>query len=701
MTPLKPGAAIRGFVKKTPLLPVLAGFLLFSAFPVFPGEEPETEDDSFYDEFPPVEGEGITITGSPETTQQIDIITKEEIDRRWAVDLASLLEETLNLGVTRYGPYGNMAEINMRGFDTERIAILIDGIPANSPRSGEFDVTTIDLNAVERIEVIYGGSDTKYNVSGALGGVINIITVKKHKPGPRLGGSLTNTSVLPGRYNKQNGAIGDPQWQDLADAQNLSLFGGFGAETYSWSTNFFANRGGNHFLYRDYYDKARRKEGNEVWDTGLSASFVRDLPEYAKMILRGDIYYGDKNIPVSGYTREAAKQQDFSIRQNLIFDMPRAFRDDLAAEASLSYNWGKLSHDTGRYLSRHDEHIITVINRWNWYPLSWVVLRSGGDYRYIHVDSTNDGVRNGHQGGLYLSAELQGNENFLFISSVKLASDGYSVVPVPKLGVVWNVSDFFSLKNNYFRSFKFPDFDDLYWMQEGFTGNPDLRPEDGIGGDLSAEYRFKDWFTLGSTVYAGWTQDSIHWSALENSWAPQNIGTATFFGWDTQARFKIPFSLGPVKKIILTLSYKYMASYLLNEGLSFADDIRIPYMPMHRAGFSLDIPWEIVSPTGDNPRTGDSSRSAGASSKNAGSLLISSRWESSRYADTANITELKPYFLLNLTFNQQINKTLTVFAVLNNVLNQSYVSFADYPMPGITLTMGIRAVLFTPDDPRS
>jgi outer membrane receptor for ferrienterochelin and colicin len=115
-----------------------------------------------------MEAPELTVTGTPETTQQMEVVTKEDIERRQAPDLATLLEETLDMGITKYGGYGNQTEINIRGFDTERIAILIDGVPANSSRSGEFDVSQIDLANVERIEVIYGGSDSKYNVTGAL-----------------------------------------------------------------------------------------------------------------------------------------------------------------------------------------------------------------------------------------------------------------------------------------------------------------------------------------------------------------------------------------------------------------------------------------------------------------------------------------------------------------------------------------------------
>ncbi|MDR2111243.1 MAG: TonB-dependent receptor, partial [Spirochaetaceae bacterium] len=448
----------------------------------------EPEDDFLNGEIPLMEDEGITIVGTAETTQQIRLVTREEVEKTHAADLPDLLRETLGLGITRYGAYGNMAEVNIRGFDTERIAILIDGIPVNSSRSGEFDFNSVDSNSIERIELIYGGSDSKYNVSGALGGVINIVTIKKERPGWRFGGGLSNMSALPGRYNSQYGGVENPQWRDLADAQNISLFGAYGAEKYSLRANLFGNRAGNHFLYQDNYGHARRKEGNELWDFGGSLSWVRDLPDYATLILSGGAYYGDKNIPFSGYTSEAANQRDFSTRQNIMLETPRIFRDDLAMEVSLSHDWQILDYDPGRDPSLHREHAVTVINRWDWYAFSKLTLKAGGDYRYIHLDSTSDGRHNGHRGGLYLTAEYAPVRRLLLIPSIKEVSDGMSAAPVPKFGLLWTIHETAAIKNNYFRVFKFPDFDDLYWKQEGYEGNPYLKPEDGWGADLGAAW---------------------------------------------------------------------------------------------------------------------------------------------------------------------------------------------------------------------
>ena len=643
----------------------------------FGGAEYEDDydyEDFFDDEYLLMEGGGLTIVGSKSTTQQMETVDRETIEKTHASDLPSLLNEVLGLGVTRYGPYGNQTDVNIRGFNTRRTAIMIDGIPVNSTASGNFDFSSLDLASIERIDVIHGGSDTKYNVSGALGGVINIVTAGKQKPGWSLGGGLSNTSYLPGQYNQQYDGVGNPQWQDLADAQNINAFGAYGAEKYSFRLNIFGNRAGNHFLYKDDFGYARRKEGNEILDAGASASFIRELPDFAKFIATGAFYFGDKNIPASGHTSEYAEQRDLASRANVMLEMPRAFHDDFSMEASLGHNWKTLDYDPGRAPSRHDEHRLSLINRWGWYPSTAFTLRFGGDYNFVRLDSTNSGLHYGNRGGLYLSSEYFPVKKLLLIASVKGITDSREIIPVPKLGLSWAVNNSLTLKNNYFRSFKFPDFDDLYWVQDGFMGNSDLKNEDGWGGDLGVEFSARDWFNINSVFYGQWVDDSIHWNNASGSWRPENSGTGAFFGWDNKIKFVLPFSPGFLEKPILNLSWLFQLSYLLSGDLSFGDSVRIPYMPVHTFGISLELPWKT------------------AAKKLPGALLVSGRFESSRYADTGNIIELDPYFTLNVTYNQKLNKNLALFAKINNALNAHYVSFADYPMPGISLSVGMNMI---------
>jgi vitamin B12 transporter len=514
-----------------------------------------------------------------------------------------------------------------------------------------------------------------------MGGVINIITIKKQKTGVHFGGSVSNTSYVPGRYNKLGGAIGEADFSQLVDTQMLNFSLGYGAEKFSFKANWFGNHASNQYLYRDYGGFARRKESNAVLDTGGGVSFVWDLPNLVKLFSTTNFYYADRQYPVTGTSAGFAKEYDFSAKQSLMLDAPLAFRDDLSTELSLTYTFAQMKYGAA---SRSDDGYVTAVNRWNWYQGDKFTLRAGLDLRVINVDSTEDGVRSGGTGGIFAAAEWMPSKRLMVIASVKEASDFRQAVAVPKAGFVWRINDNLSLKNNYFRSFKFPDFDDMFYHSADglYAGNPDLKPEDGLGADFGMEFSGEGVFGVSGAAYVQYTTDSIHWVKRAGRWMPQNAGTGFFTGAELRPSLTFNFQDGAksggfitVNKIKVSPTYQFQLSWLLNEGLGFDNGMRIPYMPTHIIGCSFDIQFE-----------------AGAK-KEAGSLLVSAHWESRRYADTQNIMELPPYCLVNITLNQNIGSRFTAFFIVRNVLNQLYTSFAEYPMPGMSITAGLRVNL--------
>jgi vitamin B12 transporter len=70
----------------------------------------------------------------------------------------------------------------MRGASAGNTLILIDGVPLYdaSGISSEFDIGYININQVERIEILKGAQSTLYG-SDAVAGVINIIMKKSRK----------------------------------------------------------------------------------------------------------------------------------------------------------------------------------------------------------------------------------------------------------------------------------------------------------------------------------------------------------------------------------------------------------------------------------------------------------------------------------------------------------------------------------------
>ncbi len=665
---------------------MIAAFSARANLPLYSQEHTDWEEE--WDDLPVAEDEGLdfSVSAVPPAPQRKRVISRAEIECAAAPNLTALLEETLGLGVTANGPYGNPASVNMHGMGSGRVAVLLDGVPVNSPQSGTFNLESVDIDAVERIEVTYGGGSAEFNVSGAMGGVINIVTDKKGGKGLRFGGGVSNTSALPGAYQKPDGGKGAPAWEDLFDTQRIHGFVGNGGEVFSFQTNVFATRAANHFLFSTggRADRTRRRTGNEIYDAGGSLSLNWNLPDLTRLRYAGDVYYGDKNTAGTSDSTAVGKMKELSTRHSVFMDNPTVFRDDLAVDAALSYSLQNLSYrnavpagfvSSSEADSRHRLHSLRIANGWDWYTSDRFTLTADADYGFAYLDSTNTGKKQGHSGGLSLTGALIAGK-LTIIPSVKAVLDAgsgsrLSFVPVPKLGLVWRLTDEFSIRNSCFRAFKLPTFNDRYWAGDATArGNPSLRPEDGWGADIGASY--KGAFTFDVSLHASYIQNSIHWRSAGNVWSPANIGEAAFAGADLFLLFTILKKKNPATdgvELHLSFSYNYLLSYILTENLTFASNKRMPYMPEHAFTTALDLRWK------------------------SGSALLGGAFTGSRYTETLNIAsaKLKPYFLLNLTINQSLSDTFTVFAVFRNLLNVSYESVKDYPMRGFTLTLGLRA----------
>jgi outer membrane cobalamin receptor len=110
-----------------------------------------------------------------EAAQAISTVTASDIEAR----NARTLDEALNLlpGVNvRVGGDG-VPRIDVRGFRTRHVLLLLDGIPLNSAYDQQFNPATIPTESIAEIKLTEGASSVLYG-QGALGGVINIITKK-------------------------------------------------------------------------------------------------------------------------------------------------------------------------------------------------------------------------------------------------------------------------------------------------------------------------------------------------------------------------------------------------------------------------------------------------------------------------------------------------------------------------------------------
>lgn len=86
-------------------------------------------------------------------------------------DLPAALETVPGLTVVRRGGPGAPSRIQLRGAESDQVLVLLDGVPLNSPLTGEVDLSTVDLASLSRVVVLPGARSDRYG-GRALGGVI-------------------------------------------------------------------------------------------------------------------------------------------------------------------------------------------------------------------------------------------------------------------------------------------------------------------------------------------------------------------------------------------------------------------------------------------------------------------------------------------------------------------------------------------------
>lgn len=123
----------------------------------------------------------VVITGQFEANttqkavQQIRVIDRKRIDQQGAVSLRDVLTNELNIRISQDGILGT--QMSMMGLAGQNVKILIDGVPLIGRMDGNIDISQINLNNIERVEIIEGPMSVIYGTD-ALGGVINLITKK-------------------------------------------------------------------------------------------------------------------------------------------------------------------------------------------------------------------------------------------------------------------------------------------------------------------------------------------------------------------------------------------------------------------------------------------------------------------------------------------------------------------------------------------
>jgi vitamin B12 transporter len=139
-----------------------------------------------------------SVTRTARTTY---VVTASEIARDGNRTVADAIETIPGVNVVRYGAFGAVATVGIRGTSSQQVLVLVDGLPVAGSQIDDVDLEQYSVGGIDRIEVVEGGGSTLYG-SGSIGGVINIITA----PQP----ARSTATLSTGSFNEQTYSFATP-----------------------------------------------------------------------------------------------------------------------------------------------------------------------------------------------------------------------------------------------------------------------------------------------------------------------------------------------------------------------------------------------------------------------------------------------------------------------------------------------------------
>ena len=153
---------------------------------------------------------GITVEGARKQLEGSRTTSVTTLDRaalrRFAPSTAAeALVTAPGVELIKTGPWAS--RVSFRGFQGERLLVMVDGVRLNTGRGHGSNTSLVAVDDLDAVNLTAGASSAEYG-SDAIGGVINLVT---HRPllakQSSLGGSISAQGSEPGDAFKQNARL--------------------------------------------------------------------------------------------------------------------------------------------------------------------------------------------------------------------------------------------------------------------------------------------------------------------------------------------------------------------------------------------------------------------------------------------------------------------------------------------------------------
>ena len=667
---------------------------------------------AFGEEVPQMEEVVVTATKIPEKRRDIPnavvILNETDIRNSGAKSIGELLANEPGVDWLSYGNYGGAAqEIHIRGMRGNGTQVLVNGVNVNSPSLGLADVGKIPLNSIERIEVIKGSGSLLYG-SGAMGGVVNIITKRPDR-----------------------------------DKMDLKVGAGYGSQdTYRlWAEQgMFAGGDVGYYLTANRTETGGFRANSDLRQNDVSLKLVLDKGDHFDISLYGD--YLDRTYGMPGvkpprgtadyylngrkfYNHDAASLLDYSEDKDghVVLEIKGKPRPWIGYNAK-GYYTRMENHNYNRYAfdgSGNENWVTNEVTgadgHVDLHPFAGATILLGGEYKDFDwknevrpLDSagaqTGKTTSRAHLFTRGFLAEAQYRPSIYWKVFAGIRHEEHSAFgseKLPLFGLIVNPHPTTTLKVNHGKHFLAPTPNDLYWPEDFYTkGNPDLKPETGWHTDVTLEQVFPGKKIFASLSYFHWdVDDKIQWEPdSKGVFSPLNLA-----GYKAQG-IEAGIRIGPFYDLTLGLSYTYLDAEEENRAYTRQDYGWPPFSP---PDFRYTMVTRRAAYTPDGQFKADLTyRSGFGLTATATVRYVSDRvvyhTETTVYPDTRTVAyTLDSYWTADLKIEQRFGKHYVLSASATNLADADYdtrmgsftdqatwtTSWCRYPGAGRTVFAGL------------
>ncbi len=566
----------------------------------------------------------------------VTVITEEDFKRYNATSVSDALRQAPNVVVMQQA--NGLSSVLLRGGEAGYTLVLLDGIPLNDTTQISFDFSTINLNNVDRIEVVQGAQAAIYGAN-ALSGVINIITKKGS-------GELNGTARIQG---------------STPEGYLASIQANAGTDKYSWTlaaTHSYVNQISSQSELQNAGDE---KDSSRI--TSLSASATITPTEFFKVagIFRYDNYRLDFDSATEEGNVTKTETTFFALSPSLVH------LDGLWTQTfNISYMDSKREYDDKTWgESNYDSESVRI--DWNHkLDFDWQQVSFGVTYMqdkvvnfdsWLYIPNRKNELENV---ALYAEYSVNPIDNLYITAAGRVDSyQGYSSKFSGSLSAAYTLEQ----TGTQFRASVGNAFKML--TVEQLTVNPKLSPTDAFTWDMGfTQPLFDDKLELSATYYNARYSNFVEGYSDPITWLPQyrNAGSSTAQG----------IELGVVAKPIEDLRIAAYATFTdTNIDETDTDQLKTPDT-MYRVDIDYVLPFEWYA-----------TYSVGASYKFVGERLDADPldWQKTITSDSYNLVDLR--------FKAALDNGLNFYVNLNNLFNEDYEEVAGYESLGFNANFAV------------